>query len=74
VAPTPRRECPSNPGNSKAHHLIGWEHGGLTDLNNLTLVCDAHHDIAHHDGWTITIDVQGVVWHPPPTPPPQPPW
>jgi hypothetical protein len=54
--------------------MIESEHGGRTDLNNLTLVCDAHHDIAHHDGWTITIDEQGVVWHPPPTPPPEPPW
>jgi hypothetical protein len=55
--------------------MIESEHGGRTDLNNLTLVCDAHHDIAHHDGWTITLDPDGrAEWHPPPTPPPEPPW
>ncbi len=67
--------CDRPPEWCEAHHLIGWEHGGLTDLNDLTLVCDAHHDIAHHDGWTITLDPDGrVEWHPPPTPPPEPPW
>ncbi len=67
--------CDRPPEWCEAHHLIAWEHGGATDLANMTLVCDAHHDIAHHDGWTITIsDTDTVVWHPPPTPPPEPPW
>ena len=48
--------CDRPPDWAEAHHLIAWERGGRTDLANLTLVCDAHHDIAHHDGWTITLD------------------
>jgi hypothetical protein len=33
----------------EAHHVRHWLHGGSTDLDNLTLVCKAHH-LAHHDG------------------------
>ena len=32
-----------------AHHLIHWEHGGPTELDNLVLVCPYHHR-AHHQG------------------------
>ncbi len=32
-----------------AHHLIHWEHGGPTELDNLVLVCPYHHR-AHHTG------------------------
>ncbi|MDQ5815099.1 MAG: hypothetical protein M3516_02205 [Actinomycetota bacterium] len=27
-----------------------WEHGGTTDLNNLTLVCCFHHKLVHEYG------------------------
>jgi hypothetical protein len=33
----------------EAHHVRHWLHGGSTDLDNLILVCKAHH-LAHHDG------------------------
>lgn len=32
-----------------AHHLVHWENGGLTELDNLVLVCPFHHR-AHHRG------------------------
>ncbi|MGE2715405.1 DUF222 domain-containing protein [Mycolicibacterium litorale] len=32
-----------------AHHIIHWEDGGPTDLDNLVLVCPYHHR-AHHRG------------------------
>ncbi|MGN6606199.1 MAG: HNH endonuclease signature motif containing protein, partial [Jatrophihabitans sp.] len=32
-----------------AHHVRSWMHGGNTDLNNLLLLCGAHHR-ALHDG------------------------
>ena len=32
-----------------AHHLVHWEHGGQTELDNLVLVCPYHHR-AHHRG------------------------
>lgn len=32
-----------------AHHLVHWEDGGATDLDNLALVCPPHHRL-HHRG------------------------
>src|SRR6266702_1793252 len=66
--------CDRPPEWCQAHHLSDWDHGGPTDLNGLALVCDQLHGIAHHDGWTLTLnDDNQIVWTPPPTPPPEPP-
>jgi hypothetical protein len=35
----------------KAHHLVHWAHGGATDLDNLVILCDAHHRLIHEGGW-----------------------
>jgi hypothetical protein len=51
----------------QAHHLIPWEEGGPTDLDNLVLVCDHHHDAVHHHGWEIEFGPDG---HPQVIPPP----
>ncbi|MFC6238463.1 HNH endonuclease signature motif containing protein [Longivirga aurantiaca] len=37
----------------EAHHITEWEHGGATDLDNLTLLCAKHHHAVHEGGWTI---------------------
>ena len=37
----------------QAHHIVHWLHGGLTDLDNLILLCRAHHMTVHEDGFTI---------------------
>ncbi|OBF31118.1 hypothetical protein A5719_04575 [Mycolicibacterium peregrinum] len=37
-----------------AHHIIHWEDGGPTDLDNLVLVCPYHHRAHHRGGITIT--------------------
>ena len=37
-----------------AHHLRHWEHGGLTELENLVLVCPFHHRLHHAGGITVT--------------------
>ena len=29
------------------HHLVEWEHGGVTDLANLVLLCRRHHVVVH---------------------------
>lgn len=36
-----------------AHHLIAWEFGGPSDLDNLILLCRHHHKLVHEGGWTI---------------------
>lgn len=37
-----------------AHHIVHWEDGGLTELDNLVLVCPFHHRLHHRGGITIT--------------------
>jgi hypothetical protein len=33
-----------------AHHIEEWEKGGLTDIDNLILLCRFHHTAVHHRG------------------------
>ena len=37
----------------KLHHIIWWEHGGLTNLDNLLPVCERHHHAIHDLGWAV---------------------
>jgi len=37
----------------KAHHIHHWGRGGPTDLDNLVLLCQAHHRLVHEGGWSI---------------------
>jgi hypothetical protein len=34
-------------------HNIAWHDGGPTSLNNHTPLCQGHHTVKHHGGWTI---------------------
>jgi uncharacterized protein DUF222/HNH endonuclease len=34
-----------------AHHLVHWADGGGTTLDNLVLLCHAHHRLIHEGGW-----------------------
>jgi HNH endonuclease/Domain of unknown function (DUF222) len=36
----------------KAHHLVHWANGGATTLDNLVLLCHAHHRLIHEGGWS----------------------
>lgn len=36
------------------HHIVPWARGGPTDLDNLFLLCGAHHRWVHERGWHIT--------------------
>ena len=40
---------------TKLHHVIFYEHGGRTDVNNLLPVCQHHHDKIHKDGWLLRL-------------------
>ncbi len=44
-----------------AHHIRHWEDGGLTELDNLVLVCPYHHRLHHRGGITITGPAQHLV-------------
>jgi hypothetical protein len=52
--------CGRSPRYCQAHHIVHWKHGGLTDLQNLVLMCSrCHHDL-HHGHYTITMQPNGV--------------
>jgi hypothetical protein len=68
-----------------AHHIRHWEDGGLTEIDNLVLLCPFHHRLHHRGGITITGPAQHLVVTdaddellnpgsrgPPPPPPPPP--
>jgi hypothetical protein len=38
----------------EAHHVWHWLDGGPTDLENLALLCRAHHRAVHEGGWQLT--------------------
>ena len=44
--------CDRAPEWCERHHVIPWIDGGLTDLNNLTLLCIYHHHNFLSRGWT----------------------
>jgi hypothetical protein len=36
------------------HHVVPWNLGGGTDLDNLVLLCQHHHGVVHRNGWSMT--------------------
>jgi Domain of unknown function (DUF222)/HNH endonuclease len=58
--------CDRPPAWCEAHHLRHWLHGGPTDLENLALVCRAHHRAVHEGGWRLARDPDGRLTATPP--------
>jgi hypothetical protein len=52
-----------------AHHLWHWVDGGPTDLDNLALLCRAHHRTVHEGGWQLTRGPDGRFTATPSPPP-----
>jgi Domain of unknown function (DUF222)/HNH endonuclease len=50
----------------EGHHLWHWADGGPTDLENLALVCRAHHRAVHEGGWRLTRGPDGRFTASPP--------
>nr|WP_300337856.1 HNH endonuclease signature motif containing protein [Actinomyces sp.] len=47
-------------------HIRPWSQGGTTSLDNLTLLCQAHHYLKHSPGWSLTrTEDGGLVWRTP---------
>ena len=39
----------------EVHHVMEWEAGGPTDLDNLVALCWHHHKLVHDERWTIRV-------------------
>jgi len=57
--------CTDPPEWTEKHHITPWSQGGPTNLDNLCLLCDHHHDRINTGGWTITMK-NGQPWFTPP--------
>ncbi|GAA3248194.1 HNH endonuclease signature motif containing protein [Pseudonocardia petroleophila] len=47
--------CDRPPSWCDVHHVDHWGHEGPTELNNLVMLCKAHHRQIHHSDWTVRI-------------------
>jgi hypothetical protein len=46
---------------TEAHHIVPWEFGGPTDLDNLVLICSFHHKLVHEHGWMVSLKPDGTT-------------
>ena len=47
-------------------HLRPWARGGTTSLDNLTVLCEAHHRLKHTPGWSLVrLDDGALLWRTP---------
>jgi hypothetical protein len=46
---------------TQVHHIIPWKPDGLTDLDNLALLCDHHHHRVHEGKWAVSGNANGVL-------------
>src|SRR4051794_4810485 len=58
--------CDRPPSWCEVHHVIEWQHGGRTDVENLVMLCCAHHDQIHSTEWTIDMTTGKPKFIPPP--------
>ncbi|HWE89921.1 MAG TPA: HNH endonuclease signature motif containing protein [Pseudonocardiaceae bacterium] len=42
-----------------------WADGGSTSLDNLVLLCRAHHGLIHHSTWKVDVDNGTPIFIPP---------
>lgn len=55
--------CSRPPQWCDSHHLVWWSRGGLTDIDQLVLLCGQHHTIVHQKDLTAQVVGGTVVWH-----------
>jgi hypothetical protein len=52
---------------SVAHHVVHWIHGGGSELDNLILLCNRHHQMVHEGNWQLVRSEDGQILTIPPT-------
>ncbi|MGE0878945.1 MAG: DUF222 domain-containing protein [Acidimicrobiia bacterium] len=53
--------CEMSAGYCDAHHIVAWEDGGPTSIENLGLLCRRHHMTVHTTGWEFKRLPDGTV-------------
>ena len=53
--------CDVGPSWCERHHIVAWQDGGDTNLDNLTLVCRYHHRHFETGGWTCRTQRRSVA-------------
>ena len=53
--------CHQPASRCEAHHVVFYSRGGPTKLNNMILLCSAHHWRVHEGGWTLSLSAAGEV-------------
>jgi hypothetical protein len=53
--------CDRPPEWCDAHHVVPWQQGGATSLDNMVLKCRRHHTLAHNQGWSEELDPDGTL-------------
>jgi hypothetical protein len=51
--------CHRPPEHCDVHHIVFWEHGGETSLDNTVLLCRRHHGMVHLKQWRVVIEATG---------------
>ncbi|MYA73144.1 MAG: DUF222 domain-containing protein, partial [Acidimicrobiaceae bacterium] len=46
--------CAAGADRCEIHHIVPWEHGGRTDIDNMCLACSACHHNIHDRGYIVT--------------------
>jgi 5-methylcytosine-specific restriction protein A len=47
--------CDRPPSWAEVHHVVEWQHGGPTEIDNLVMLCGRHHRVLHESGWIVRI-------------------
>jgi hypothetical protein len=47
--------CSRPPVMCHGHHVRHWADGGTTSLDNLVMLCGAHHRVIHHSPWEVRL-------------------
>uniref|UniRef100_UPI0022BA0A44 HNH endonuclease n=1 Tax=Arthrobacter sp. HY1533 TaxID=2970919 RepID=UPI0022BA0A44 len=58
-------DCTSPATWTEAHHIIPWQAGGETSVENGCLLCSHHHTLLHNSEWTVEL-INGTPWFTPP--------
>ena len=53
--------CTQDPARCDIDHTIPAEHGGETNAGNLECLCQGHHTLKHHGGWSVKQLEPGIL-------------